>query len=406
MCRREGVLSALLFHSPPLSVPVTALGSPCADRNNAPPENLSAMPERMTAALAARLVASPLKYVLLDIDGVIWCGGHVIDRVPETLQYLRGQGKQIRFLSNNASFSREQLMQSLKAKGIEGVTVEECYNSAYTAALRLRQMLGKADVPGEEPLVHGNVFVIGEQGLHDELQQVLAPGFITYGVELHDAVRAGGYDTDALGSAWRVPCLPPPQKRLVVCNGKACRMVQAGTNSAEKISLSDLNAAAVVVGLDKHFNIVKLAYGSLVLQGPPKDLREESYTPPLFVATNEDPQLPVGRDGTMIPGAGSMVSALCTAVGKRPDAVCGKPHKDMANILFAAEGVTNPREECIMIGDRLTTDVAFGNAAGCQSMLVLSGAEGLADVEEAEKQGRTALVPKYVAESLACFLPL
>ncbi|GET91239.1 P-nitrophenylphosphatase, putative [Leishmania tarentolae] len=363
------------------------------------------MPERVTQALAARLVASPLKYILLDIDGVIWCGGQVINRVPETLQYLRGQGKQIRFLSNNASLSREQLLLNLKAKGIEGVTTKECYNSAYAAALRLTQLLGKEEEHGKGPLVHGNVFVIGEQGLHDEVQQALAPGFITYGVELHDAERAGGYDTDALASAWRAPCLPPPQKRLVVCNGKTCRMVQAGTHNAENISLRELNAVAVVIGLDKHFNILKLAYGSLILQGPPEDLREGSYTPPLFLATNEDPQLPVGQDGAMIPGAGSMVSALCTAVGKRPDAVCGKPHQDMATILFETEGITNPQEECIMIGDRLTTDVAFGNVAGCQSMLVLSGAEGLVDVEEAEKQGKTALVPKYIAESLACFLP-
>ncbi|KAG5495971.1 hypothetical protein JIQ42_02853 [Leishmania sp. Namibia] len=363
------------------------------------------MTQRVTQALAARLVASPVKYILLDVDGVIWSGEHVIDRVRETLQYLRDQGKQIRFISNNASLSREELLQSFKKKGIEGVTVKECYNSAYAAALRLKQLLGKADVPGEEPLVHGNVFVIGEQGLHDELQQVLAPGFITYGVELHDAERAGGYDTRVLGDAWRVPCLPPPKKRLVVCTGKMCRVVQAGTDTAEKISLCDLNAAAVVIGLDKHFNILKLAYGSLVVQGPPEALRKEAYSPPLFLATNEDPQLPVGHDAAMIPGAGSLLCALCTAAGKRPDAVCGKPNADMAKILFEAEGITNPREECIMIGDRLTTDVAFGNAAGCQSMLVLSGVEGMADVEEAERQGKTVLLPNYVAESLACFLP-
>lgn len=372
------------------------------------------MPQRLTNMLAAQLVASPLKYVLLDIDGVVWCGGHVIDRVPETLEYLRGQGKQIRFLSNNASLSREQLQQSFAKKGIPGVTAQECYNSAYAAALRLQQLLGTAAEEGGaeagggaggERLVRGNVFVIGEQGLHDELQRVLAPGYITYGVELHDAERAAGYDMEALGDAWRVPCLPPPIKRLVVCNGNTCRAVQAGTDGADKISLSDLNAVAVIIGLDKHFNVLKLSYGSLVLQGPPDALRPESFKLPLFIATNEDPQIPLGRDGALIPGAGSMVNALCTAVGKRPDAVCGKPNVDMATILFEAEGIQNPREDCIMIGDRLTTDVAFGNAAGCQSMLVLSGIEGLADVEAAEKSGNTELVPNYIADSLASFLP-
>ncbi|KPA74385.1 putative p-nitrophenylphosphatase [Leptomonas pyrrhocoris] len=365
------------------------------------------MPQRVTPAQAAQLLASPLKYILLDIDGVIWSGSHVIEGVPATLRYLRSQGKEVRFLSNNASLSRAQLQQSFAAKGIEGVQARECYNSAYAAALRLQQLLGTAAAPGEEPLVHGNVFVIGEQGLHDELQRVLAPGFITYGVELHDAEKAGGYDAELLGDAWRVPCLPAPLKRLVVCDGNTCRATQAGTDNEEKISLTDLNPVAVVAGLDKHFNGLKLAYASLTLQGPPKSSQKEGEPgkPTLFIATNEDPQLAVGNQGALLPGAGAMVSALRTSIGRAPDAVCGKPHVDLAKILFTAEQIQSPQTECIMIGDRLTTDVAFGNGAGCKTMLVLSGIEGLADVERAEAEGNTLMIPQYVADSLACFLP-
>lgn len=365
------------------------------------------MPQRLTPALAAQLLASPLKYILLDIDGVIWSGSHVIAKVPETLQYLRSSGKEIRFLSNNASLSREQLQQSFAKKGIEGVQTRECYNSAYAAALRIQQLLGKAEAAGGEALVQGNIFVIGEQGLHDELQRVLAPGFITYGVELHDAEKAGGYNADLLSDAWRLPCLPAPQKRLVVCNGNTCRMIQAGTANEEKISLSDLSPVAVVVGLDKHFNGLSLAYGTILLQGPPPSLRKEGeeHTTPLFIATNEDPQISLGHENTLVPGAGVMVGALCIAAGRRPDAVCGKPNVDMAKILFAAEHIENAKETCIMVGDRLTTDVAFGNGAGCQSMLVLSGIEGLKDVEKAEAEGNTVMVPDYIADSLAVFLP-
>lgn len=363
------------------------------------------MPQRLTPTLAAQLLASPLKYILLDIDGVIWSGSHVIDRVPETLQYLRTQGKEIRFLSNNASLSREQLQQSFAKKGIDGVQTKECYNSAYAAALRIQQLLGTAEKEGEEALVHGNVFVIGEQGLHDELQRVLAPGFITYGIELHDAEKAGGYNADVLSDAWRTPCMPAPQKRLVVCNGNTCRMIQAGTPNEEKISLSDLNAKAVVIGLDKHFNGLKLAYGTIILQGPPPALRSDDFSSPLFIATNEDPQISLGHETILVPGAGAMVGALSIAAGRRPDAVCGKPNVDMAKIFFAAEQIDDAKETCIMIGDRLTTDVAFGNGAGCQSMLVLSGIEGMADVEKAEAEGNAVMVPDYIADSLASLLP-
>lgn len=363
------------------------------------------MPQHVTPALAAQLLASPLKYMLLDIDGVVWSGSRVIDKVPETLQYLRSQGKEIRFLSNNASLSREQLQQSFAKKGIDGVQAKECYNSAYAAALRIQQLLGTSKAPGEAPLVHGNIFVIGEQGLHDELQRVLAPGFITYGVELHDAEKAGGYHAEVMGSTWRTPCLPAPLKRLVVCDGSTCRVHQAGTDNDEKISLSDLDAKAVVIGLDFHFNGLKLAYGSFILQGPPSALRGTAYRKPLFIATNEDPQIPIGSDSCLMPGAGSMVGALCIAAGCRPDVVCGKPSTDMAKILFETEHIGNPKESCIMIGDRLTTDVAFGNGAGCETMLVLSGIEGLADVAKAEAEANTLMVPHYTADSLACFLP-
>lgn len=367
------------------------------------------MAQRLDAAKAAKLLTSPLQYILLDIDGVLWCGGHVIPKVPETLQHLRSTGKKLRFLSNNASLSREQLMQTFAKKGIESVTAAECYNSAYAAALRLQRLLGRPTTTdeGEVPRVHGNIFVIGEQGLHDELQQVLAPGFITYGMELHDAAQAGGYHTEQLGAAWRSATLPPPLKRLVSCDGNTCKMVQAGTDNAAPISLSDLNAVAVVVGLDMHFNILKLAYASIILQGPPKDLRgsDAAAKSPLFIATNEDPQIPIGSDGVLLPGAGAMVSSLSTVSNRKPDAVCGKPHVDMAMTLFEAEGIKNPAEQCLMVGDRVTTDIAFGNAAKCQTLLVLSGVEGLDDVAAAEKDGNKTFIPTYIADSLATLLP-
>lgn len=372
------------------------------------------MSRRLDAAAAAALLSSPaLRYILLDIDGVLWSGATVIPGAPEALTLFRQSGKQVRFLSNNASLSRQGLLATFEKRGIAGVTEAEVYNSAYAAALKLQQLLGKT-VDGDEavagPLVHGNVFVVGEAGLHDELQKVLAPGYITYGLELHDAQQAGGYDAQRISGAWHTPTLPPPQQRLVICSGDRCRMaVATGDPEADRaaaISLSELDPVAVVAGLDMHFNMVKLAYASMALQGPPpREAEQKQQRRPLFIATNEDPQIPIGPDSMLLPGAGCMVGPLATASGRTPDAVCGKPNVDMATILFEAEGITDPKESCLMIGDRLTTDVAFGNGAGCQSMLVLSGAEGLEDVAAAEAAGRKELLPDYVTDSLASFLP-
>lgn len=374
------------------------------------------MPVSLDAAKAAALLASPgLRYILLDIDGVLWSGMTVYNGIPETLAHFRDSGKQVRFLSNNASVSRKGLLANFQKRGITGVEESQMYNSGYAAALRLQQLLGRAEQGESQPLVHGNVFVVGEQGLHEEIQGVLAPGFITYGLELHDAEKAGGYDGPRIASAWHQPVMPPPQQRLVICNGNTCRTVQAtGDAAVDKengISLAELNPVAVVAGLDNHFNMVKLAYAAMVLQGPPPSLSTKAggahapVTKALFVATNEDPQIPMGPDAILTPGEGCMVGPVATASGRMPDAICGKPHVDMARILFQAEGIQQPRESCLMIGDRLTTDVAFGNAAGCQSMLVLSGAEGLQDVQAAEQSGKKSLIPDYVGDSLAVFLP-
>ncbi|CCW71989.1 unnamed protein product [Phytomonas sp. Hart1] len=395
------------------------------------------MSMRMDKALAAELLNSPLQFVLLDIDGVVSSGNDILPRIPETLKYLRFRGKAIRFISNNSSHSRRAIHEVFQAHGIRGVAAGEILNSAYAVALRLRQLLG-----GPDGLVRGNLFVIGEDGLHEELREVLAPGFISYGLELHDPERVGGLDPAALRGAWTTPVLPPPQQplRLLRSNpgpgmGRENRrkrkddsgkeeddsgeVVQAGSANERWISLAELNAVAVVVGLDFHFSSLKLTYAAIILRGRPspskdntceeteEEEEEEAEENPraLFIATNEDPQVPIGLRTVFVPGDGCLVRAVATAAGREPDAVCGKPQIDLAMALFANEDIHDVRTSCLMVGDRLTTDVAFGNAMGCQTMLVLSGAEGLRDVEKAKREQRKDLIPDYIADSLACFIP-
>lgn len=367
----------------------------------------------LTPTCQVRQLCHSLKYVLLDIDGVLWSGDNPIRGASEAVQHFRSKGLEVRFLSNNASVSRKQLAARLIQRGIAGVKLEEVYNSGRAAALQLLQRLGRPhrSVEGAEMKVHGNVLVVGEEGLHDEIQSVLGDGFITYGLELHHPDALGGYQAPLVAKAWREAVLPPPKKMLRVKE----KEFQADSPTSERISLMDLRPVAVVAGLDLHFNPLSIATASMALRGPPPDLlhdfqaaleaqREHSQT--LFIATNEDPQIPVGADKALLPGAGVMIAALTTVSGRRPDAVCGKPFTDMAEALLKAEGISERvKDSFLMVGDRLTTDVAFGNAAGMSTMFVLSGAETLEDVNNAQKAGRTELLPTYIANSLADFLP-
>ncbi len=107
-----------------------------------------------------------------------------------------------------------------------------------------------------------------------------------------------------------------------------------------------------------------------------------------WVATNLDRTLPTA--GGLAPGNGAFVELLAEVTGRRPDAVPGKPGAEM--LLAAASG-----QRALVVGDRLDTDIAGANAAGLDSLLVLTGVCGGADLLAAQAHER----PTYVASDLS-----
>lgn len=136
----------------------------------------------------------------------------------------------------------------------------------------------------------------------------------------------------------------------------------------------------MVVGLDREFTYEKMKLAHKAIQRGA-----------LFWATNLDPTYPEA-DG-LSPGAGSVVSAIATAAGKEPDRVFGKPSTDMADIALERLGITS--QECLVVGDRMDTDVEFAIKAGMFSVLVLTGATSLEDIS------RYAFSPGHIIESIA-----
>ena len=70
---------------------------------------------------------------------------------------------------------------------------------------------------------------------------------------------------------------------------------------------------------------------------------------------------------------------LYRATGKRPYFI-GKPQPDMA--LMAMEKTGFKKEETVLFGDRLYTDIACGVNAGISTVFVLSGEGTLDDLKE------------------------
>lgn len=129
-------------------------------------------------------------------------------------------------------------------------------------------------------------------------------------------------------------------------------------------TVSEQNVDKVLVGLDKEFTYHKLKLGL-------DNLRAGAG----FIATNTDALLPT--ESGFLPGAGSMVAALKAASGQDP-IVIGKPNKPIMDVLLNEYGLRS--EECVMIGDRLETDILAGINAGMRTVLVLTGASGIKDI--------------------------
>jgi glycerol-1-phosphatase len=112
-----------------------------------------------------------------------------------------------------------------------------------------------------------------------------------------------------------------------------------------------------------------------------------------WVATNTDPTRPTDRG--LVPGNGAAVAAVAMAVPVTPE-VAGKPYRPLLDDTVARIGARRP----IFVGDRLDTDIAGAVNAGLDSMLVLTGSHGPADLLVA----RPAERPTHVGYDLRALL--
>ncbi|RQM12223.1 hypothetical protein KXD40_002117 [Peronospora effusa] len=100
-------------------------------------------------------------------------------------------------------------------------------------------------------------------------------------------------------------------------------------------------------------------------------------------------------DGAIIPGGGSLVRMLECAIGYPPEAICGKPSQDLLQTIIATYKL-DPSRTC-MVGDRLSTDIEFGNAGGLQTLLVLTGITQESDLSKIDNAFH---VPDHYVDSV------
>ena len=145
-----------------------------------------------------------------------------------------------------------------------------------------------------------------------------------------------------------------------------------------------VNPVAVSVGIDTHLTFEKLRIATLLIRkGIP------------FLGTNPDKTFPTPEG--LILGTGAILAALSTATEVTPK-IMGKPAPDM--ITLARNRLNTLPGETLVVGDRLETDIASGQADGSLTALVLSGVTPLNEVSGWKP------APDYCADDLTALLEI
>jgi len=247
---------------------------------------------------------------IFDCDGVIWRGEVLIDGVGEVLNRLRAAGKKVFFVTNNSTKSRKGYKAKFDSLGLN-VQPEEIFSSSFAAAAYLEQTRFRDT--GKK------VYIVGEVGIQEELDLVGVPWI---GGEA-DKAR-----TIELKKGYALP--------------------------------HDANVGAVVCGFDRYINYYKIQYAQLCLNENPGCE---------FIATNLDAVTHL-TDAQEWAGNGAMTGALKGCTNREPTVV-GKPSPLMIDYLTSKFNIQPSK--IMIVGDRLDTDVLFGNNNGCKSTLVFSG---------------------------------
>ena len=141
----------------------------------------------------------------------------------------------------------------------------------------------------------------------------------------------------------------------------------------------DEKVNVLLVGFDDELSYEKIVDACKLLQT--KDL--------IYLATNLDYKCPV--DFGFIPDCGAIVSLLENVTGKTPVFIV-KPNTKMIDLAINNTGFN--KEETVVVGDRLSTDILCGINANVDTCLVYSGEAKKEDIKKSK------IKPTYTFDSV------
>jgi len=147
-----------------------------------------------------------------------------------------------------------------------------------------------------------------------------------------------------------------PHARLFVVGEEPLKsdLLAAGFDLTETAGAIDI----VVASFDRTFTYAKLQTAYDAIRAGAR-----------LVATNPDRYCPTPGGGE--PDCAAMIAAIEACTGVKCDPIVGKPSPIMVEMILSL--LKLPPERCMMVGDRLETDIKMGLDAGMATALVLTG---------------------------------
>ncbi len=100
-----------------------------------------------------------------------------------------------------------------------------------------------------------------------------------------------------------------------------------------------------------------------------------------FIGTNPDVTYP--SEMGLLPGAGALIAFVQAATGKEPT-IIGKPFPTLFR--EALRRLNGTRDNTVVVGDRMNTDIVGGKEAGLRTILLLSGVTKLSDLSSSDNR--------------------
>ncbi|KAF8354238.1 hypothetical protein PRIPAC_95861, partial [Pristionchus pacificus] len=270
---------------------------------------------------------------LFDADGVLW---RSMDPVPGAIKFINElleRGKQVYIVTNNSTKTITQYMKKVADLGFGNLHENNIISPNVVLA----------DFFKRNPhFMSKAVYTIASSGVIETLEKELG-------------VETFGSGPDAVSP------------------------------DATFLSTIDVSreVSAVVVGYDVHISYNKIMKAANYLRDPNCG----------FFITNEDYTFP-GPDGALVvPGTGCVTAAIRACAHPREPTVFGKPSEQL-ELYMKANFKLDPTST-IMFGDRLDTDIKFGNQLGVDTCWMRTGVHKEEDVMRAIDEGAKELVPHY-----------